>query len=56
MSRFNLDKRAHKIEARRVIIQTLQREHAITRGAVTVCLGLLQRGLFGRLKWLLLGR
>lgn len=35
---------------------TMTREHAITRGIAVTCLQVLQRGFFGRLKWLLVGR
>ena len=34
----------------------LSREHAMTRGMAAVCLQTLQRGFWGRLKWLLRGR
>ena len=34
----------------------LNREHAITRGVAVSCLQVLQRGFWGRLKWLLFGR
>ncbi len=34
----------------------LSREHAKTRGVAVACLQVLQRGLLGRLKWLVFGR
>jgi len=37
-------------------VPQLSKEHAVTRGAVVVCLQVLQRPLLGRLKWLLVGK
>ena len=56
MSQHQLAKRAAKIEARHTVAQQLSREHAITRGVAVGCLQVLQRGLWGRLKWLLRGK
>lgn len=38
------------------IIDALAKEHAVTRGYVNGIISLFQRGLFGRLKWLIFGR
>jgi len=38
------------------IAMRVGREHAITRGGLNGVIAVLQRGFFGRLKWLLLGR
>lgn len=44
--------RAAKTEVRRAI----SLEHAKTRGMAIVCLQVLQRGFWGRLRWLLTGK
>ena len=36
--------------------QHISREHAKTRGFAMIALSVLQRGFWGRLKWLLFGR
>ncbi len=46
------EKRSERNEYR----SNLAKQHAITRGAAVTVLQTLQRGFFGRLKWLLLGR
>ena len=56
MSKQDLEKRAAKIQARHTVAQQISLEHAKTRGLVIACLTLLNRGFFGRLKWLFLGR
>jgi hypothetical protein len=37
-------------------LRQLSRDHAITRGVVAQILGVLRRGFFGRMRWLLFGR
>lgn len=56
MSTTQLARRAAKIEARHTPAQELRRETARTQGAVAVCLAVLKRGFWGRLKWLVLGK
>lgn len=48
------DKRIERRTAR--IANRVGREGAITRGMTMGILSVLQRGFFGRMKWLLLGR
>jgi hypothetical protein len=56
MSKHNLVKRSVKIEARRTVAEQLGRDIAINRGLSHSILQLLQRGFFGRLKWVLFGK
>ena len=56
MTEHQLEKRAVKIEARRAVAQQLGLEIAKAQGLARITLSVLQRGLFGRLKWLLFGR
>mgnify|MGYP003395260600 CR=1 FL=1 len=56
MSSYNLAKRGVKIEARKTITEQLGRDIAINRGLSNSILQLLQRGLFGRLKWVFFGK
>ena len=56
MNAHQADRRQARIQARRTVAEQISREHAITRGVVGQIIGVLQRGFFGRLKWLLFGR
>ncbi len=52
LSKEDMVKRMAKTEVR----ARMSREHAITRGMAAACLMVLQRGFFGKLKWLFFGR
>jgi hypothetical protein len=56
MSDKQLEKRALKIEARRTVAEQISHQHAITRGMANLSLSVLQRGFWGRVKWLLRGK
>lgn len=52
MSQHRLDKRDERANFR----SNLAKAHAMTRGGTNACLNVLQRGFWGRLKWLVMGR
>lgn len=56
MTEHQAERRAQRIEARQTVAQQLGREHAITRGIVVTVFQVLQRGFWGRLKWIFLGK
>ena len=50
------DARLAARQTKREYRQHISLEHAKTRGMTMIALSVLQRGFFGRLKWLLTGR
>lgn len=55
----SMDLTPAQVEARKDKIafrQSVSREHGITRGIAMATLQVLQRGFFGRLKWLVVGK